>query len=122
MLITAFWILAAAVLAGSTAAIPYLRSKATAVPIPLSAVHGTLALTGFACLLIGLSEPRQALAGGVGAFPVVAAVLLGIAVLAGAGTLAARVRRKRIAELLIGVHATLAIGGFVVLAAYVLAR
>jgi hypothetical protein len=40
---------------------------------------------------------------------------------AGGATLAARVRRKPWTGLLIGMHATLAVGGFVVLAAYLFA-
>jgi hypothetical protein len=54
-------------------------------------------------------------------FGVIATALITPAALAGAGFLAAHIRKKRIAGGMIGIHATLAVSGFVILAAYVLA-
>ena len=44
-----------------------------------------------------------------------------MAALVGLTQLAARLRNRRLPGMLIGIHATLAVGGFVVLLAYVLA-
>ena len=47
--------------------------------------------------------------------------MIALAALVGAGLLAARVLKRRIAGIMIGIHATLAVSGFVILAAYVFA-
>jgi hypothetical protein len=47
--------------------------------------------------------------------------LLVLAAVAGAGLFTARLRKRRLPATLIGIHATFAVGGFVVLAAYVFA-
>jgi hypothetical protein len=48
-------------------------------------------------------------------------LLITMAALVGGGLLAAHVFKRRIAGIMIGVHATLAVSGFVILAAYVFA-
>jgi hypothetical protein len=50
----------------------------------------------------------------------IAASLITLATLIGVALLAARIFKPRIAGIMIGIHATLAVGGFVILAAYVL--
>lgn len=122
MLVVAFAILGAAVLLGSVLAIVELHSAGAAVPTPVSGLHGLLAVAGFICLLLALRGPIRGLEAGTGSFGAIAAVLIGAAALAGVGALAARVRRKPWTGLLIGIHATLAVGGFVVLAAYLFAE
>jgi len=71
-------------------------------------------------LLIALAGPPRGVAMGVGAFGRIAAVLLALTLLAGLGILVVRLRRRRVPALLIGMHATIAISGVVVLAAYAL--
>jgi hypothetical protein len=121
MLIAAFYILGIAVLAGAALAILYLRSGGAAPPWWLAAMHVVLALTGLGCLLLALRGPPRGLEQGTGSFGTIAAVLIALAALAGAALLAARIAKRRPAELLVGAHATLAVGGFVILAVYVFA-
>lgn len=80
-------------------------------------LHGLIGVCGLVLLLIGLRGPPRGATYGVGAFGSMAAVLLGLGVLAGLGVLSARLRRRD-PMLAIGVHAMLAIFGFVLLAAY----
>jgi hypothetical protein len=49
----------------------------------------------------------------------ISAGLIAFAALAGGGILVQRLRKRRLRGGLIGVHATLAVSGFVVLAAYI---
>jgi len=44
-----------------------------------------------------------------------------LAALPGAGLLAARIRKRRIAGIMMGIHATIAVSGIAILAAYVFA-
>jgi hypothetical protein len=57
---------------------------------------------------------------GVGAFGRISAILLAIAVVAGLAVLIARLRYRRAPGLVIGIHATIAVSGVVILAAYTL--
>lgn len=81
--------------------------------------HGLLGAAGFAVLLLGLRGPPRGVAEGAGSFGVIAAVMLGLALLAALGIIAAQFRRRAPGVLVVAVHATFAIAGFVVLAAYV---
>jgi hypothetical protein len=121
MLNAAFDLLAMAVLAGAGLAILYLRRQGAVPPGWLAAMHVIFALAGLGCLLLALRGPPRGLEQGIGSFGAIAAVLLALAALAGAALLAARIGRRRPAELLVGAHATLAVAGFVILAVYVLA-
>ncbi len=122
MLTAAFAVLAIAVLAGTALAVQYLRgSTADAVPWPLAALHGLIGLAGLGCLVLALRGPPRGLDHGTASFGTIAATLLALAALAGLGILLMHRGRKRRAGSLIGVHATLAISGFVVLAAYLFA-
>lgn len=122
MLMMAFSILAAAVLFGTALAIPYLRgSTAHAAPWWLAALHGVVGIAGLGCLLLALRGPPRGLDEGTASFGLVAATLLALAVLAGLGVLLMHRGRRRRAATLIGLHATLAISGFVLLAAYLFA-
>jgi hypothetical protein len=124
MLIAAFIALAAAVALGAALAVRYLRTATAAAPSsrvwPLAALHGLLGIGGLCCLLLALRGPPRGVALGVGSFGAISAGLLTLAALAGLTVLFVhRVKRRRAATL-IGLHATLAVSGFVILAAYLL--
>jgi hypothetical protein len=123
MLIAAFVILGTAVLLGTVLAVLHLRTDGAARPRwKLAALHGCFAIAGLGCLVLALRGPPRGLEQGAGSFGIIAAALIALAALLGAGFLAARFRQKPIAGILIGIHATLAVSGFVILAAYVQAR
>lgn len=120
MLLAAFGLLALAVALGAGLAVFHLRGEtAPSVPWPLSAAHGTLAIAGLCCLLVSLRGPPRGVDQGVGSFGAAGAVFLAVAALAGAGLLFKRRKKKRGGTLL-GVHAMLAVSGFVLVAAYLL--
>lgn len=121
MLIAAFVTLGIAVLLGSLLAVLHLRAGAAAPAWPLGALHGLLALGGLGGLILALRGPPRGLDQGTGAFGTIAAALIVLAALAGVALLAARLRKRKLPGALIGVHATLAVGGFVILAAYLFA-
>jgi len=123
MLLAAFVILGIAVSLGAVLAVLHLRTAGAARPRwKLAALHGLVAIAGLVCLALALQGPPRGLDQGAGSFGMIAAVLIALAALLGAGFLAARLCKLRIAGILIGVHATLAVSGFVILAAYVQAR
>jgi hypothetical protein len=119
MLIAAFDMLGIAVLAGTVLAILYLRSEGGAPPWWLAAMHVAFALAGLGCLLLALRGPPHGLEQGTGSFGAIAAALIGLAALIGGRLVAARLLKKRPPGMLVGIHATLAVCGFVILAAYV---
>ncbi len=122
MLIAAFVILGAAALLGSALATMHLRTeRATTVPWPLGALHGLLGISGLACLVLALRGPPRGLTQGTASFGTIGAALIALAVLFAGGILAKHLLSGRRAGLLIGIHATLAVSGFVVLAAYIFA-
>lgn len=120
MLNIAFIALAAAVLLGSMLALLRLHEGAAPPPWPLGALHGLIGTGGLAALALALRGPPRGLEQGTGSFGMIAAVLVLLAALAGAGLLRARLRKKRLSGALIGAHATLAVSGFVILLVYVL--
>lgn len=71
-------------------------------------------------LLLALHGPARGVTMGVGAFGRIAAALLALALLAGLMMLTMRLSARRIPGLVIGIHATIAVGGIVILAAYTL--
>jgi hypothetical protein len=121
MLIAAFVILGLAVLLGAVLAVMHIREGTAVPPWAAGALHALLGLGGLGCLLFALRGPARGAAQGTASFGAIAAALLVLATAFGLTLLGARIGRRRIAGALIGVHATLAVGGFVVLAAYVLA-
>jgi hypothetical protein len=138
MLAAAFIILGSAVVLGAVLAVLHLRSGTAGAPPqrpphrppdrppdrppwPFAALHGSLAVAGLACLALALRGPPRGLDHGTASFGVIAAVLLTLAALVGARLLTARVFNRPIAAATIGIHATLAVSGFVILAAYIFA-
>jgi hypothetical protein len=126
MLSAAFVILAVAAALGAVLAVLHLRTNRTMTSPrpprwPLGALHGVLALAGLACLALALRGPPRGAEQGTASFGLIAAVLFVLAALLGARLLAARLFNKPIGGGTIAVHATLAVSGFVILAAYVFA-
>jgi len=109
------------VVLGSALAVLHLLPQRPAIPLWLSAPHGLLAMSGFIVLVLALRGPPRGVASGAGAFGMIAAALLALAVAAGGCTLGCRLLKTPVAGLLVGVHATLAIAGFAFLAAYLFA-
>lgn len=120
MLATAFVLLGIAVVLGSVVAVLYLSREGRTIPCYPGALHGLLALVGLGCLVLALHGPPRGLHSGSASFGMISAVLLGFAALAGGGLLMMRLRKRPPASLLLGVHATLAVCGFVILGVYVL--
>lgn len=121
MLIVAFIILGIAVLLGSALAVLHMREGATAPSWRLGAAHGLIAIGGLACLGLALRGPPRGLDQGAGSFGMIAAIMVALAALVGLALLSARFRKRPLLGGLIGIHATLAISGFVVLIVYVMA-
>ena len=70
---------------------------------------------------MALRGPPRGLQQGTASFGIIAAVLFVLAAFLGARLLAARIFKKPIGGGTIAIHATLAVSGFVILAAYVFA-
>ncbi len=106
-------------------AVLHLQTNKTATPPqppwPIGALHGILALAGLGCLALALRGPARGVQQGTASFGLIAAVLFVLAALLGAKLLAARLFGKQIGGGTIAIHATLAVSGFVILAAYVFA-
>ena len=119
MLVAAFIILGVVVLLGSVLAVLHLRvNAATMPPWPLAALHGLLAVGGLCCLALALRGPPRGLDQGTASFGIIATALITLAALVGAGLLATHILKRRIAGIMIGIHATLAVSGVVILTAY----
>lgn len=109
----AFYILCAAVVLGGGLAIHFMRGEEMRrPPWPIGVVHGALGAAGLASLLLVLRNGLPPSGMGTTGFASAAAVLLGIALLLG---LVIGLRRHRPHGLLVAVHASLAVVGFVVL-------
>jgi hypothetical protein len=122
MLTGAFISLLFAVLVGCWLAVLHFDGRGPdKTPWPIAALHAALALGGLAVLLVALGMPRPPAAGGTGGFGAGAAALFALAASLGGAIFLRFRRRHRPVNGLIGVHATLAVFGVVVLAAYVLA-
>ena len=87
----------------------------------LRVTHGVVAAFGLATLIAGIfTSPPVEDRYGVGLFPPAAAVLAGLALLAGLSIALLARRSGRGIGILIGTHATLAVTGYVMLLCYVL--
>jgi hypothetical protein len=117
MMSFAFWTVTLAVAMGAGLGLLFLR------PVPrsalLAAAHGLVGAAGLGLLILALRTPDpRAGALGVGPFAQYAAALiaaaLGVGLIIGFGPV--RIRRSR--GLLIAIHGTAAVSGFVLLMAY----
>jgi len=120
MLIASFVILGIAVLLGAVLAALHLQTDSRTPPWSLAAVHGLVAVGGLSCLALALRGPPRGLAYGVASFGILATLLITLAALIGIALLATRIFKTRIAGIMIGIHATVAVSGFVILTAYIL--
>lgn len=120
MLVAAVVTLGAALLAGTVLAVLHLRG-ADRVPRPLVLLHLALALCGLGLAVLAGTEPVRSTGRGTAAFGTIAAAMIAIAALVGIGLFLAGQRGHRLSGALIGVHAMMAVGGFVILVAYLLA-
>jgi hypothetical protein len=119
-LIAAFAILGIAVLLGAALFVRHLRNAPCgATAWRLAALHGLIGVGGLVCLLFALRHPPLRAAQGAAGFGAISVVMLALAALFGGGIFVIRLAKRR-AGMLIGIHATIAISGFVILAAYVL--
>lgn len=115
----AFYVLSANVLLGITLALLHLRATEPA-QLPkwqIGAVHGLAGAIGLGLLLLTSHTPGPA-AHGVGPFRSDAAVLFTAALAAGGAMLLLRCWRGKPSSLLIGLHGTIAIGGYIMLLAF----
>lgn len=88
MLVAAYVVLGVGVLLGSALAVLHLRTDGAArPPWLLSALHGLAAIVGLCCLALALRGPPRGVDQGMGSFGQIAAALLAVAALAGAGCL-----------------------------------
>ncbi len=120
MIRTAFDVLLAAAVMGAVLGVLYLRGAAASRPHPaLAPAHGVVGLAGFALLVAALRHGLPASDTGTSGFGAIAAACFAVAL--GFGLLIAWMawRRGRPAGLAVAIHASLAIGGLVVLLALI---
>jgi hypothetical protein len=122
MSVAAFIIIAIAVLLGAALGGLHVQTEGRAAP-PwlLAALHGLLGISGLGCLIFALCGPARRLDQATGSFGIISVALIALAALLGVSFMVTRQRKGRPAGILIGIHATLAVSGFVILAAYVFA-
>jgi hypothetical protein len=116
MLLASAILATVAVLLGLVLAL--LFAHGTAYPRLVGWLHGALGVAALVLLLLALRGPPRGMAMGAGSFGVIAAWLLGVALVFGLLMLNRSLRRGTIPGAAVAVHATLAIAGFVVLVAY----
>jgi len=121
MLATAVLAFTIVVLLGGALAIQVLRRPTAPPPRLLAWLHGLAALISYGLLVLALRGPVRGAATGTQAFGLIAAVLLLLAALLGGVSLALHLRRRRMIGIAIGIHASVAIFGYVILAVYLLA-
>ena len=110
-------LLALAAAIGSWMAIQAMR-RAARPKLAVAILHGLLALGGLAVLIPALGASPRAAAAGAGSFGLVAAIALALAALPGLLLFAQHLKGRKLAGSLVGLHASLAITGFVILLTY----
>ena len=101
-------------------AVLHMRAAgAGAAPWQIAILHGLLGIGGLISLALALQGPPRGLDQGISSFGLISATLIALAALIGGGMALLRLLGRRLPGGLIGVHATLAVSGFVILAAYV---
>jgi hypothetical protein len=106
-------LLGIAMLFGFVLAALNLRGSDKAPPLLVRVAHGVLGAAGLGALLLTMGTPVQGASAGVGPFRMDAVVLLGLGILA-----TFRIAPKS-AGAVIALHATIALFGLAILAAYV---
>ena len=112
-------------LLGAALAIQVMRRPVQPPLRVLVWLHGIAALLSYGVLLVALmapamgQQPRGAVAG-TQSFGLIAALLLLLAALIGIVSLALHLFRRRMPGIAIGIHASVAIFGYVILAVYLL--
>lgn len=110
------------VLLGGALAIQAMRAPAKPPSRWLASFHGIAALVSYGMLVVALASPTpRGAATGTQSFGLVAALLLLLAALIGIVSLALHLVKKRMPGVAIGIHASVAIFGYVILAVYLLA-
>lgn len=118
MLAAAVAVFSLVVLLGLTLALLHLQRRGGA-PAALGALHGVLGASGIVLLLLAAKSSAKAAAQGAGSFGFDATWLLSAALVLGLWILfLLRRGRRQQAGLLIALHGTLAVLGYVILAAY----
>ena len=120
MLLLAFALLLSAAVLGGVLAALHLRTERRPPGPVFGALHGLVGIAGFIVLLLALRGPPRGEALGVGQFGRISAALLAMALVVAIPIVVVRLRRRDIPGLVIGAHATIAVSGIVVLAAYTL--
>lgn len=117
MLALASWVLGAAAAIGAGLALALLRgARAKPPPRAIASVHGILGGAGLVALVAALRDGLPKTGMGLSGFGAIGAGLLGIAFALGLALFAAG-RHRRPPGALVGVHASLAIAGFVMVLA-----
>ena len=109
------------VLLGGALAVQVLRAPTRPPSRVLASLHGIAALISYGMLVVALAGPARGVATGTQSFGLAAAVLLLIAALIGIASLWLHLKRKRMPGIAIGIHASVAIFGYAILAVYLLA-
>jgi len=116
----AFFLLLVTALLGTGLSAMHLGASTRTPSWFYGALHGVLGVGGFAALLVALDGPPRGAATGVAGFGRFAAALFAATLLLALIIVAAHVRRRRLPALVIGMHATAAVAGLAILAAYTL--
>jgi hypothetical protein len=109
------------VLLGGALAIQIMRRPTHAPSRVLVWLHGIAALLSYGVLIVALMGPARGAATGTQSFGLVAAVLLLLAAVIGIVSLGLHLVRRRMPGIVIGIHASIAVFGYVILAVYLLA-
>jgi hypothetical protein len=120
MLDAAFYIVAVAVLSGILLALLHLRATEPA-QWPrwyLGALHGAIGAVGLIAAILVLTEPLGSAKPGVAGFRLYGVITLAVGLVLGGGIPLLWWRRGAPSALLIGVHGTIAVTGFILLAAF----
>ena len=108
-------------LLGAALAIQILRRPPHVPSRSLIWLHGSAAVLSYGVLVVALMGPPRGAAAGTQSFGITAAILLLVAAAIGLLSLVLHYRRKRMPGIAIGIHASVAIFGYVILAVYLLA-
>ena len=121
MLLFAVALLGLTVMLGAALAIVALRRPDKKPARILMTLHGAAAIVGYGALVLALQGPPRGVAFGAQSFGLAAAILLLIAATLGLVTLMLHLRRAHFPGFWAGAHAMVAVAGYVILAAYLLA-